>query len=578
MSSSTSAASHGAETTLVGLDNLPELDAPSLGDGGGTGGAPVREHRRWRPYPASVVALAVGLLATAALSWASFANHNDNEQRLLRLQVRQVAAAVGAALPSVQTPLLAASDVASATGDNVAQVRSFLQADVGTAKPFVSVSLWRLQPGGSPQLLTTVGDSPALARRPHRLHAYFSRLHPSPTLSVIGILRGPDQRLGYSEYPPGDASRLVVYAESALPWDKKLAIPKSSAFSDLRYALYLGHRQKPVALLGASAALPISGRSAHASVPFGDTSITLVATPIGELGGDLSQRLPWIILAAGVVASVGGALVTQWLVRRRRDAERLASDNARLYSQQRGIAETLQRALLPTELPQVRGLEMDVRYVPGVDTMEVGGDWYDVIQIDEQRCFFVVGDVSGRGLGAATTMASLRFATRGFVAEGHGPASVVHRLRDLLNVGTGGQFATMVCGIADAARHRISLVNAGHPTPLLVGSDGSCFVESPLSPPVGVPFAGVEGSVEVAVQPGATLLLFTDGLVERRREDPHQSKERLRQAVASRETNGNGHGPGTPETLDRLMGQVLATMAPGGKEDDIAMLGFRWTQ
>ncbi|WP_324277893.1 SpoIIE family protein phosphatase [Blastococcus brunescens] len=179
-------------------------------------------------------------------------------------------------------------------------------------------------------------------------------------------------------------------------------------------------------------------------------------------------------------------MTVEYVSRRRLIAERLAAENERLYRQQRGIAGTLQHALLPV-VPDIGGVEVAARYVAGVDELEVGGDWYDVIARAPGCCVFVVGDISGRGLPAATTMAALRFAVRAFVSEGHDIEVVMAKLRGLLDIETDHQFATVLLGELDASAGRLRLVSAGHFAPVLLTADGATLLECPTAPPVGLP-------------------------------------------------------------------------------------------
>ena len=201
-------------------------------------------------------------------------------------------------------------------------------------------------------------------------------------------------------------------------------------------------------------------------MPFGDETFTVVAAARGGLTGPLSAALPWIVLGGGVLLALAGGVTAGSLSRRRAVAERLAADNAELYRQQRGIAGTLQHALLP-EVPHLDGVEVAARYVAGVDELSVGGDWYDVIAGPSGRSVFVVGDVSGQGLAAATTMASLRFAVRAYVAQGDDIATVLTRLRALLDISVDHQFATVLMGELDPAAGLVRVVSAGHFGPLL---------------------------------------------------------------------------------------------------------------
>jgi serine phosphatase RsbU (regulator of sigma subunit) len=208
-------------------------------------------------------------------------------------------------------------------------------------------------------------------------------------------------------------------------------------------------------------------------------------------------------------------------------------------------------------------LDLAVRYAPGAEGVDIGGDWYDVIVVDGGRVLFVVGDVSGRGLRAATVMASLRYAIHAYAAQGDDPATILTKLSQLVSVERDRHFATVLCGVVDVAEHRVTTVSAGHPSPLVVTPEGADFLTTPVGPPIGV-----TGSPYVAtdahVPPGATLVGFTDGLYERRREHPDIGLGRLREA-------SRGF-----DSLDDLLDGLLEKMAAGGGADDTAILGIRW--
>jgi serine phosphatase RsbU (regulator of sigma subunit) len=301
-------------------------------------------------------------------------------------------------------------------------------------------------------------------------------------------------------------------------------------------------------------------------VPFANTSFTLVAAPRASLTGPLSRSLPWIVLGVGGVLALAGGAIVETLSRRRAVAEGLAAENERLYRQQRGIAGTLQHALLP-EVPVVEGVEVAARYVAGVDELEVGGDWYDVIARPDGRSVFVVGDISGRGLAAATTMAALRFAVRAYLAEGDDIAAVLGKLRGLLDIDVDHQFATVLLGELDPGAGLIRIVSAGHFGPLVISRDGAKFLECPVAPPVGVPAPAAPSVTEVRVSGAVTLLAFTDGAVERRREDLDTGLERLRSTAVAADALP------LPAVLDRLM-QIPTD---NGGRDDTVILGLRWT-
>jgi serine phosphatase RsbU (regulator of sigma subunit) len=212
-------------------------------------------------------------------------------------------------------------------------------------------------------------------------------------------------------------------------------------------------------------------------------------------------------------------------------------------------------------------VEVAARYVAGVDELEVGGDWYDVISRRPGCCVFVVGDISGRGLPAATTMAALRFAVRAYVAEGHDIEAVLAKLRCLLDIDTDHQFATVLLGELDLTAGRLRLVSAGHFPPLLLAEGRATALDCPIAPPVGVPAPPPEPAAVVHVQGPATLLAFTDGAVERRGETIDTGLERLRAAAVS-----VGSRP-----LEAMLDDVLGLLSHDGGKDDTVLLGLRWT-
>lgn len=533
-----------------------------------------------RPHRLAVLVLVAGLVVTIVLSAAASIANGANAARLLDREVDQAAAALAGMLPATQATLVADYEVATATRASVAIFHSFNAPEVAGNGRFVSVSLWQLggstghggSTGGSARLVTSVGATPDIAKVPAQAAAFFAALRPSPQLSVTGILGPPSvPRLGYAELPPGSTAGLVVYAESSLPAGKRLVVPPGSAFSNLNFALYLGRAQRPADLLESSPGPSVSGHSASTSVPFGDTFITLVGSQRGPITGALSQSLAWIVCGVGILLALGGAMIAQGLVTRRQLAEGLAEENQRLYGEQRAVAATLQRALLPASLPVVEGVVTAARYVAGVDGIDVGGDWYDLVPLDDGHFVFVIGDVSGRGLGAATTMASLRYAVLAYIAQGDRPEVVLDKAGELLSIGRDGHFATAMCGLVDVAGRRISLANAGHLPALLVNGNLATYVEGPVGPPIGVRRPARSVSTTVSVPPRATVLVVTDGIVERRGENIDYGLERLRHSALD-----SVGGLGSAGALDEALGAILGELVPEGSDDDIAMLGIQW--
>ncbi len=207
-----------------------------------------------------------------------------------------------------------------------------------------------------------------------------------------------------------------------------------------------------------------------------------------------------------------------------------------------------------------------MRYLPGTNGVDIGGDWYDVLPLDGDRFFFVVGDVSGRGVPAGSVMAALRFAIRAYATEGHPPELALERLRDMLDVAEDHHFATVVCGIADVGRHEVVIASAGHPPPLCVSARGAEYVDTPVGVPMGVSGRRPYRSGLVTVPPGATLLIYTDGLIERRGENIDDGLERLRSVAAS----------AAAAPVEAMLDTVVTELASAGLDDDTAILGVRW--
>lgn len=504
--------------------------------------------------------LLVGFAITAFLTRAAFESNNRSSTRLLRLQTRQAASALSAALPGIQRELSDALRVATATG-SPSNFTRFVRTNL-TKPDLASESLWKQTNSGT-VLVASTGMRPQLVRD-GQASAFFSTVHPNAELQVTKLLPGSPPRLGYAEFPPGSHG-FLVYAESALPADRHLTIPKSSPYYQLNVALYLGKRVKGSQLIASSAPIPERGRHAVVSVPFGDSALTFVSTPRTSLTPGASQALPWVALAGGTLLSLASAGIIDYLSRRRRLADDLNAKLGQLYAEQRSIAETLQRALLPERLPQVAGIEIAARYWPGASDVDIGGDWYDVVVLDGEHFVFIVGDVSGRGVRAAAVMASLRFASRTLAQEGHSPVAILQQLNKSLDLNVDGHFATVLCGMVDVVHHEVTLANAGHPPAIVRSIDRITALEVPPMPPIGVAADARPDVAAIHLPDEALLLAYTDGLIERRGEGLDQGIERLEKS-ASQEAL----------TVDELLGNIISDLTMDAPDDDVALLGLRW--
>jgi PAS domain S-box-containing protein len=231
------------------------------------------------------------------------------------------------------------------------------------------------------------------------------------------------------------------------------------------------------------------------------------------------------------------------------------------------IAETLQHALLPERLPQLVGISLAARYVAAEEGSAAGGDWYDVIELPGGSIALVIGDVAGHGTEAASLMGQVRMAVRAFSLEGHAPAGVVGRVHQLLrSLYEGEQMVTMLYLALDPVTWEATIVNAGHPPPLLLDpSGGATYLETTTGLPVGLNWnLPYEESIAL-LRSGATLVLYTDGLVDRRDVAVEEGLERLRK-VASDPGNGD---------LDDVCGILIERLVPADASDDVAILAAR---
>jgi GAF domain-containing protein/anti-sigma regulatory factor (Ser/Thr protein kinase) len=198
------------------------------------------------------------------------------------------------------------------------------------------------------------------------------------------------------------------------------------------------------------------------------------------------------------------------------DRAAVALDNAARFRREREVALTLQRSLLPQVLPRVPGLALAWRYFPGAEGTNVGGDWYDVIPLDDGKVALIIGDVMGRGLQAAAVMGQLRATARAHVYAGLEPAEVLARIDTELMRLEQDQIATVLLGLLDPATGILTIASAGHLPPLVRSADGDVqYLDVLPGPPLGTG-AGSYLELEVVLSEGATVLLYTDGLVEDR--------------------------------------------------------------
>ena len=239
---------------------------------------------------------------------------------------------------------------------------------------------------------------------------------------------------------------------------------------------------------------------------------------------------------------------------------------ARRAEREHRIAETLQRSMLPERLPRIPGVLLAARYVPASEDMEVGGDWYDVVPLPNGQIGLAVGDVAGHGLRAATIMGQLRMALRAYALEDTSPARVLGRLHHLSQRLEEPEMATLVYCVYDPEKAELRYASAGHLPPLVVDANGRAeYLEGDVEPPLGTvsyPDTTTEHRVDLPI--GSTLLLFTDGLVERRGASIKDGLGALRDQVAV-----DGHD------LEGLCDRLVRVMVGDAVSDDLALLALR---
>ncbi|WP_441248050.1 SpoIIE family protein phosphatase [Kitasatospora sp. McL0602] len=275
-------------------------------------------------------------------------------------------------------------------------------------------------------------------------------------------------------------------------------------------------------------------------------------------------------LTPGSVLAVRGVVqdVTAW----RRTEEQLSSARDRLAEERRRTAaehraaQALQHAL--TDVPggpEVAGLDCAVRYLPAERANKVGGDWYDILALPDGPVLVVVGDVSGHGLRAAAGMAQLRHSLRGMAYTGLAPAEILRRLNRMLCHERSDYIATAICGLLDPRTGRLSWARAGHLPPVLTHDGTARTAGLPAGQVLGATAGAAYGPAELRLAPGETLLLYTDGLVERRGDDLDHGVARLLRAAEEYRA---------PD-LQGLLDHLLRRLGAPNPADDTCLVGLR---
>ncbi|MBT2388493.1 serine/threonine-protein phosphatase [Streptomyces sp. ISL-1] len=279
------------------------------------------------------------------------------------------------------------------------------------------------------------------------------------------------------------------------------------------------------------------------------------ARPIGALGLLYSDKTGFSAEERNLLVALGSS-IAQSLQR------------AMLYEQEHDLAEGLQQAMLPRRIPIVPGAQIAVRYRSARMGRDIGGDWYDIIALPGGRVGAVIGDVQGHDTDAAAVMGQLRIVLRAYAAEGHTPATVMARASVFLDELDTDRFATCTYAEADLSTGVVQVVRAGHVDPLIRDVDGNCRrlpVEGGLPLGLSAEFGQLEYPVStVELDPGQTLLLYTDGLVEQPGADLDDGMQLLTSLVR-----------GGPRDLQLLANHLCEVVDERGGDDDVALLLLR---
>jgi serine phosphatase RsbU (regulator of sigma subunit)/anti-sigma regulatory factor (Ser/Thr protein kinase) len=315
--------------------------------------------------------------------------------------------------------------------------------------------------------------------------------------------------------------------------------------------------------------------------------VQILYETVGEMAAEFPETVEalvdtghesFLFVPLVVGGKANGVLVTSWAERttltdeERSFVQTLASqaaqalERARHFESERTIAETLQRSVLPASLPTVDGVQLAARYLPGTEEVDVGGDWFDAISLPNGRLGLVVGDVVGKGVQSAATMAQLRNALRAFALDQMKPSSTMTRLNRLADGVSESAFATVVYAVIDLDARVCRFTSAGHPPPLAVYPDGRAeYLEGGRGLPLGTAPETTYAQDVVELPVGTTLILYTDGLIERRDQTIDDGLRQLHAAALT--------GPRDPE---RLVDHILHTLVGAGeRRDDIAILAVR---
>jgi hypothetical protein len=532
-------------------------DDPAVSSSGGQRGLPFRT--------SSAVVLALLVIVTLAGSWETRAIVHDQEHRLLRERAAEVGLLLTSAVSAVPVTLNTQGQILRDTHGSRTAYQRAAAAAVAAGPGHLTFAWLRAQPQGrSYVVLASAGAGLRTGEvvTDARVGA-FAQAVKAKSFAATPVL-GSDRRLGFAVGPPSAPAGTVLYRESALGPVSPPRQAASSPFAELDVVLYGTPTVQPAQVLTSTTPdFPLTGDVHNQPLDAGASHWLLSVKARRPLVGSVTQDAPWVVLGVGLLISLlVGSIIEA--ARRRRDAA-LA-----LYASEHQVAETLQRSLLP-QIPTIPGLELAARYLAAGNGQEVGGDWFDAFPIAGGRVGLAIGDVIGHDLRAASAMAQVRAALRAYAVDGDPPATVINRLDHLVDTFDLTQLVTVIYAVlepvaADGSR-LMRYANAGHLPPLILAPDGEVStLTSGASVVIGAPITIEHGQAERRLEPGTTLLLFTDGLVEVPGRSLQETLAELAVAVA---------GDGDDVGVEAMCQRIVATAADRSLRDDIALLAVR---
>jgi PAS domain S-box-containing protein len=381
------------------------------------------------------------------------------------------------------------------------------------------------------------------------------------------VVGGPEGEQLYTQYSADRPYRVIVeeMGDGAVTVSERGVI----LYANDRMAKLLGRER--AGLLGADVAELVTGTSAVTLAQLMDAGPGATRRAELELCGTEEGTVPVLASVTGldIDGMVVRCLIVADLTDERRAAAAVSEARQQMLRQQlelqqeHRLNDTLQRAVLPGRLPEACGLRLAARYLPADRPTLVGGDWYDAFALPSGQVALAVGDVVGHGLEAAAMMGQARNALRAYAFADGSPATVLERLNTLTVHVPEGVLATAVFGLLDVGSRTFRWANAGHPPPVLIGATGPRLLAAPPGMMVGADAEAAYGDATEQLAVGDLLVLYSDGLIERRSSDLDADTDALLAAAA--DLAGND--------AEQVCAALISRLVPAsGPEDDVCLL------